>query len=250
MTAPSPDREKVISRITKLLRLASVDSHTTEAEMMVAMTRAKELMARHHISMVEVDGRVSAADAAAIRIRVEQHTAYTRKMRSFAVYDYPVAWAVAHLTGTEPLLTRRTVGGAHYCSMAFLGEETDAHLASELYPILLGGVRNATRQACGSGWGSAHTSYALGFGSRLQQRAEAMATTLSPDEAQCVAMVLSSKREAINQYLRDHGVTRDARQSRTTIDPFRYSQGYRDGGDFNLSRGRRGLKNSRDKGQE
>jgi hypothetical protein len=171
-----------------------------------------------------------------INFTIVDQVAYTRKLSNFAPYDHCVAMCVERLTNTRAVIWKSHRGGAVYCSMKFVGEQTDAQLASELHLIILDGVRKAARQQYGSGWSNAHTSYAIGFGQRLADRAKDMQDVpLTPAEQTTMALVIRGKDEAINQWLADTGVREGKRRRGGAIDPWAYNMGYQDGARYNLT---------------
>tara|TARA_R110002020_G_scaffold2230_3_gene10387 strand:+ start:4060 stop:4752 length:693 start_codon:yes stop_codon:yes gene_type:complete len=221
-------KAKLINKIVKLFRLGDANrSHTTEGELLAAMTKARELMAKHNISMVEVEGRLDESKVNELRIKVSEHKAYTRKGK-FARYDHPIMNAVATLTDTRVYMK----SSGEYQSCMFVGDETDAHIAGELYGIMLSSLRKFTRQACGKGWSRYHTDYALGFGVRVSDRAKTEALK-SKESSQSVALVVTKKNEALTKYMDTLGLvqakTRDRRMSQE------YNRGYQDGSKMNLS---------------
>lgn len=227
------DRGKVLERIIKLLRLGSADANTTEHEMMAAITSAKRLMAQYNIHLADVEA-ASGHAAADVQFAIHRRVAYTRKMHTLAAYDYNVALAVEALTQTRALITRVHRGGAVYVSMQFVGTETDAYLASELFMVLLTEVRRAARQTMGTGWSSRHTSYALGFSARLIDRARAQVEDLTPREAATYALVVQSKTDRIEQWMEQEN-TKTEKRRRVTVSHEDYAHGYRDGAHLSLT---------------
>ena len=221
------EREKLVSKVVKLFRLGDASrSHTTEGELLAAITKARELMALHNISMVEVEGSLDEAKVNELRIKVKEHSAYTRKGK-FARYDHPIMTAVSVLTDTRVYL--RNNGG--YQSCMFVGEETDAHIAGELYPVLLPSLRKFTRVECGSGWSKYHTDYAMGFGNRVIERAR---ESLKKEKSnKSMALVVTKKNEALSQYMK--GLNLAATRKRSRQYSQEYYKGYRDGSKMNLS---------------
>ena len=221
------EREKLISKVVKLFRLGDVSrSNTTEGELLAAITKARELMALHNISMVEVEGSLDETKVNELRIKVKEHSAYTRK-GTFARYDHPIMNAVAVLTDTKVYLKNNN---GHQSCM-FVGSEIDAHVAGELYTVLLPALRKFTRQECGSGWSRLHTDYALGFGRRVHERAEELVN--KEKDNQSMALVLTKKNEALTQYMNKLSLRPNRHRNRQTSDEF--YRGYRDGTKMNLS---------------
>lgn len=230
-------KDKLIAKILKLFNLGANSSGTTEAEMMAAITQAKVLMARHDISESEVklagEAR-NAAIGASVNYDISSYTAYTRKMKSFARYDEIVAICVGALTSTKPILYRQTTLSGAYVSMKFIGTEMDTAVAAKLFMVFLESVRARSRQQYGKDrWGKEHTSYAIGFASRMANRAEQMAADLTPKEQQSTALTIRSKQDAIAQWL---GETKPDKRRKTKQHDEAFFRGYIDGEHFNLGR--------------
>ena len=221
------EREKLINKVVKLFRLGDASrSHTTEGELLAAITKARELMALHNISMVEVEGSLDETKVNELRIKVGEHSAYTRKGK-FARYDHPIMHAVCILTDTKVYL--RNTDGHQSCM--FVGDEIDAHIAGELYLVLLPSLRKFTRIECGSGWSKYHTDYALGFGKRVVERAQA--SVKKEESNQSMALVVTKKKEALSRYMDSLNLSTTQHRHRDMSDS--YYRGYRDGTKMNLS---------------
>jgi hypothetical protein len=221
------EREKLLNKVVKLFRLGDASrSHTTEGELLAAITKARELMALHNISMVEVEGSLDETKVNELRIKVKEHSAYTRKGK-FASYDHPIMTAVSVLTDTRVYLKSNN----GYQSCMFVGEETDAHIAGELYTVLLPSLRKFTRSECGSGWSKYHTDYAIGFGRRVVERAQE--SVKKEESNKSMALVITKKNEALSQYMNKLQLTSTRRRPRKFSDE--YNRGYKDGTKMNLS---------------
>ena len=220
-------REKLVDKVVKLFRLGDASrSHTTEGELLAAITKARELMALHNISMVEVEGSLDETKVNELRIKVKEHSAYTRKGK-FASYDHPIMTAVSVLTDTRVYL--KTNNG--YQSCMFVGEEIDAHIAGELYTVLLPSLRKFTRSECGSGWSKYHTDYALGFGRRVIERAQE--SVKKEESNKSMALVITKKNEALSQYMNKLQLSTIRKRPRNYSNE--YHKGYSDGTKMNLS---------------
>lgn len=232
-------REKILDRIVKLFRLGAADANTTEAEMLLAISRAKDMMARHHLSMAEVEEKLGTPEHVnQLREKVREYTAYTRKIADFAYYDYNVAACVMSLTGTRAIVQTGKNSWQGLSKMEFVGIEEDAHIAAEIFIIFLEAVRRAARQTYGSGWSVRHTSYAIGFSSRMARRAQDMGNQLNKQEATTYALVLADKQGAINEYMLAKRIKPSTRKPKIG-DSESYSRGWHDGANINL-----GVKNT------
>lgn len=229
-------RQKQIDRIVKLFRLGDADRNDNEAELLLAITKARQLMVQNNISMAEIETARGGNVADAIRASIRQHCAYTRKGKNLAEYDKYTAWAVGHLTETKPLIVRRETWTGPTTSIEFVGQESDTLLASELFIIWLKDVRRLARRLYGSGnvWNIRHTSYAIGLSSRMSLRAQEMVVDLTPGQTETQALVVRSKETAIQQHMTDAGVTEEKPKT-LKLHHEAFVKGQRDGEGFNLN---------------
>lgn len=237
------DKNKIIDRIVKLFRLGGqggIASNGTEAEMMAAVTKARQLMTEHNISMADIHGVTDKASADRVEYEINNTTAYTRKIRDLARYDQLIGVAVAKMFDVRVLY----YSGRHnhgYSSVRFLGEVTDAAIAVEVFHLMLTHVRKETRRIYGGGntWSIQHTSYAEGYAHRLAIRAEEAAKANQPES---VALVLYSKTSAIQRYYQENVTTADTSKDRAgkkkDRDLLAYNRGYRDGAAYNMNFGK------------
>jgi len=237
---PTPhSKDKLIGKILKLFSLGAKGSGTNEAEMMSAITQAKVMMARHDISEAEIRDAADRANEKAdtkVEYDIGSYTAYTRKMKSLARYDEVVAVCVGHLTSTNPILTRYSTARGPYVSMKFVGTEMDVAVAAKLFMIFLQSVRARAREQFGSDkWSRAHTSYAIGFATRMNDRAMRMAEELTPQEQTSTALIVQSKTSAIARWMADQEVSQGTRR-KSKLDTGAFTLGYIHGEKFNLGK--------------
>lgn len=229
--------QKIIDRIVKLFRLGDKSANTTEAEMMLAVTKARELMAQHNLTMADIAEKKGQSIADSIRDRIRQHPAYTRKGTRLADYDWQVAYAVGILTDTRVIQTwTQDWLGGKFVSAVFVGVEEDTALAGELFILWLKQVRAMARRVYGSGntWGKRHTSYAVGVGYRLQERARRMVQTLSAGEQETMALVVQTKQSSIERWIANNLNMVDKKQRASRLDDDALLRGYQDGAQFNM----------------
>src|SRR4051812_42543559 len=67
----SPEMEKVIARIQKMLARSKTDRGASEAEAETAMKLAQELMAKYNLDMAVIEAASAAKDAPVERVRDE-----------------------------------------------------------------------------------------------------------------------------------------------------------------------------------
>ena len=140
--------------------------------------------------------------------------------------------AVSILTDTEVYM--KNSGG--YQSCMFVGEKTDAHIAGELYSVLLPSLRRFTRNVCGKGWSRDHTDYALGFGARVVERARKH-VELNKQQEKSMALVVTKKKEALSSFMETLNLMPSKRKRISAND--QYILGYRDGSKMDLGHSHR-----------
>jgi len=235
-------RRLLIDRIVKLFALGDTSRNNSEEETLLAITKARRLMTEHNISVADVARATPSMTERQIHVLIVEHMAYTLKGNFFASYDDITACAVDLICHTQNVIYKsrqfhdRTL--TNTISRAFVGEEADVAVASELFMILLSLVRKRARDVCGRGgrgWSNAHTSYADGFSMRLYHRAKEQVTGLTPEQEKSVALVLASKQLALKDYMNRFKEGKQRRQNHR--DPVAWSRGYRDGADVSLQKG-------------
>ena len=232
------DKARVIDRIIKLFNLGDEHRNNNEAEVMAAVTRAKQLMAEHNIAMAEVAQATDATKAEQIRVAVEEHDAYTIKGGRFATYDNYIAFAVDEICGTKNFLRRTRDYSGQYISRRFVGDAMDAAVAAKLFMILLTDMRKAARRRFGSGWSLTHTSYCDGYSSRVWERSR-QELQLTAAQTTSVALVLRRKEEAIDHYFAEIGVRPGRRSRGHRRDGYAMAVGRADGNTVDLGAKRR-----------
>lgn len=226
------DKNKIIERIVKLFRLGHASSNTTEAEMMLAATKARQLMVEHSIAMADIEGITDKVTAERVVHNIKMHTAYTRKISDLADYDQFVAQAVDRLFDVRHLYwSGRNNHGVSV--MRFVGTEIDAEIAAEVFHIILTHVRKMARRTYGSDkWTKEHTSYAVGFANRLIVKAEELKKA---EQSNTLALVLYSKSQAVSRWLDQNIVWEKAETRRAKhYDNEALSRGYIDGNAYNI----------------
>lgn len=231
------DKNKILDRIVKLFKLGGEfgGTNTHEAEMMSAVTKARQLMTEHNISMADLHGITDKESAARIEYNIRSNTAYTRKIRDLADYDKVVAMAIEYLFGVKALY----YSGRHNwgtSSIRFIGEEVDTAIAVQVFHIILTAVRRHTRARYGGGntWGISHTSYALGYAERIRTRAREASMEKGSETA---ALVVWSKNTAINKWIADNteSAKEDRKQRDKKFDRAAFSRGYENGQHYDIN---------------
>jgi len=235
----TPEKQKVIDRILKLFRLGSQDANQNENELLLAVTKARQMMAEHQISMADIELAKGKDKASRIEVIITEHTAYTRSGGTLAKYDHAVAAAVGIMTDTQSVLSKtRWTNGKTTISMNFIGDDGDAQLAVALFPIWLSTVRAMAYRIYGSGknaWSAQHTAYAVGVGTRMYERAREATKHLSPDQQQTWGLVVASKTEALARYKQEKGITRAKPRKEKSLDSEAFLKGLLDGERVDMS---------------
>jgi hypothetical protein len=227
------DRTKLIDKIVKILRLGDASSGTTEGEMLLAVQRARELMATHSIELAEVEAAKGEDLRTVLEERMTRGAAYTRRGSTLAIYDNILAVTVGALTDTEAFVARQSVPEAgrwtRLVSIAFFGTEEDVAVATTVFVPWLEQLRRRAREQMGTGWSSRHTNYAVGFATRLRERAQTV-VELTPELQTKWGLVVAAKSQARERFRSELKKAR----VRTIEGGPAYQAGYRDGDDFSL----------------
>jgi len=237
-------RKKQVERVLKLFKLGDASRNANEAEVMLAITKARELMAQYDLTQADLEAYGS-EKAKQVAFTITQSVAYTRKGRSFAKYDDYMAWAVNEICGVRHYVQTRFHAGSWVISRVFYGAEGDVAVANELFVVLLDTLRRHARQTYGSGWSGQHTSYGLGFANRVYQRAKQWNPATALPEAQSTALMRISQ-EKSTQIERWANTTLQLKKNKArklrlaSYDA--YAQGYEDGANVDLGNPRRRVK--------
>lgn len=238
--------DRLLKKIVGLFKLGASGSNSNEAEMMSAITKARELMARHAISEGQVQAAMDASTASrqGPRIVVNIYTAYTRKISNLARYDEIIAAAVGYLTQTQPLIYRNRDSQRNtYTTLKFVGEQTDIQIASALFIIFLQTTRREASAAMGRGknmWGKKHTSYAMGFAARVCERARAKVAVFTAQETTALVRIEQDKFSAITLWMAEQTGMKESKRREPALDGAAFAKGYIAGEKLDL--GTKGLK--------
>lgn len=232
-----PADKRHITRVVNFFRLGA--NNPNEEEALLAITRAREMMIRYAITEAEIQAKMKADEQTTGKkaFDIATYQAYMRKMRNLAKYDEHVGICVGHLTDTRCLIEHRHTLSGTYTLLKFLGDIADVAVASELFMILLKSVRERANLVYGHGkntWTKSHTSYALGFSSRMIERARDL-TGLTAKERAAWGLVVASKQTAIDRWIIENNIGMNER--RTTIgDNLAFTRGYVDGASISLDK--------------
>lgn len=240
------DRDKIMDRLKKLFALADPSRGATENEVFVALKRAKELMARHNLSMAQVTKEIK-EDKTAPKISIIEGEAHTRKGNiSLKKYEQWLAHVIDELCDTKHLYytVRAVAQRFQKCRLVFVGEQTDCAVAAQMWNIFRTTIHKHARAYCGKGFTPSHRSYCEGFVARLYKRSRELKPKdlgLTKEEGKSVALVVVNKRDALQQWW-DSQQFKSKRKSNAQsgkMDYDAYDKGYEDGGRMDLGRDNR-----------
>jgi hypothetical protein len=242
----NPDgKKKLVERILKLFQLGDSSKNQSEAEVFAAIAKARELMAQHDLTDADILA-AGTEKAKKVLFTMTQDAVYTRKGRTFAVYDNSVAAAVNEICGTKSYTqSRHSDRNGWTVSRIFYGTEADVAVANALFHALLDTVRRSARETFGTGWSPEHQSYAIGFADRLYHRAVKWRPelALTAHQSTALAVIEKDKNDQIEKWAEKHLPalkTRKPRKRKVQADA--YEQGYEDGGTVDLGDPRRRVK--------
>lgn len=220
--------DDIIVKIIKLLELGKEGRGATQEEALLALEKAKALMARYQISMAQVDGALLGTGTKRREVKLKDVFSWRRR-GSMPQFDQWLASAVATITSTRAYIHR----DRPYVDLYFLGDEPDCAIAVALFGILTEMRRELMRVCCGSGWSPEHRSFSDGFATAVLHRAKAETKELRKEEAQTLALIVRDKNAIIEQEMRSRRMKHS--RSRSTRQYDSYSDGYRAGSTVNLS---------------
>lgn len=205
----------IIERIRKLLALAN-DRGATEAEAVVAMSKAHDLLAEHNLTMASVGGRKVAEES----VLIDQ----SELTRTYDPWVRFIWNACADLYFARYFWTRVRLGSQHYgLQHTVVGSKDNVEATKLMASWLVSTVRRLGRQHS-KRWSKQH-AFQLGCSIRLQERIKAkkvaaqQSSSLLPvlydswktkiDEAVKVGIKLSGRKPK-NQRYRGHATSFDA----------------------------------------
>lgn len=207
------DRDKIISRVKKLLSFTAANA--TEAEVENAMTLARRLIEEYDLEDED--------------LRPDAHHDPT-------VYEYELKTPCHNSRHLIDVLATMCDCQAFYhrerrC-MVLVGLDRDCTVVRELYHILLPAIRALASIRVGPGWGVQHTSYFVGVNARLRERVNELKQAAA---GRTTAIVLR-KDTLVKAYLDSKYVlTSSSGPKRGLMDEYT-RRGYADGGSLPLDR--------------
>lgn len=239
-------KQNLVSKIKKLFDLADPTRGGTEAEVELAMQRARSLMAKYNLTMSEIQFQ-SKDDLTEQTITIEEHLAHHQRGNvSLRKWEMWLGSVVDVVCTTTHFYRTQNWGREKHCRLFFVGDGTDAQVAGALWSIFRSSILKQARRYLGKGYSPAHRNYSEGFVLRMYERVQETNTVseqadlemgLTKDDKEVVALMVVSKKSAIEQWREQQGFRKRRRSSSFgSYDSDAYQKGYEDGGKINLSK--------------
>jgi hypothetical protein len=230
------DKQKIVEKLRKLFTLADPSRGGTEAEVMLAMQRAQEIMAKYNLSTADIKGKEGSDDSHEERVSFGEDICKS-KASGFTTWEKWLASTVDVICVTSHFYRFGT-------SLIFIGTATDCAVAKALWNLFQKSILKQARSHLGGGYNASHRNYAEGFVMKLWERVNRKQSAsdlhLTQEEAKIVALVVVGKKEALTQHIQSHYRFKKSKKrvANGSYESAAYSQGYTDGGKMNLSRDR------------
>ena len=212
------ERVKIIARIKACLELSKDGHYPEEAD--AAMRAAKRLMAKHNLSIPEVE-LFNSVDNASEGLKVDETTMRHR-------WDYNIVLAVSTLCYVKPTRVATRKKGKWKANVTFIGYKQDACIAKEIYLIL-----RASVVLMGITYSRKHkkrSSYLLGLTECLKERAKKEAALTKEEKTKYGALVVV-KEKNITTWIKKNTSIKGAHKPRlgADVDARAYFDGEIDG---------------------
>lgn len=236
-----PEKLKIAERVMKLFSLGDATKNQSEAEVQLAITKARELMMEHDLSLADIESLGTSKAKKVVHI-ITQTPVYTLRQR-FALYDDYIAAAVETITDTENYIRNFWQHSQRYWQRVFVGTETDVAVAKELFMVLLDGMRRRARDKYGKGWSKKHIDYCLGYSYALVIKArQAYRDTLPAGDQKSVALaIIADKKAARETYTKKLNLT-PGKKRRMRVHADAWAAGEQDGNLVDITAPERGIK--------
>lgn len=242
------EKNSVIEKIKKLLAVTEKESNATEGEIKNAMMMAKKLMAKHSLSMTDID------------LQSEEQVFNSRIglcKGKMSEWEQSLLYVINLLCDVESVITKRKKWDYHQSKYVrsvdgyFIGYKTDVAIAEALFHSLVKTIRIMRRkymkenkmeimvktEVMGVSKGKIKLSYMYGVISRLERRAFELKGEnlgLSKTEQEKYGALVVVKNAAIKKYMEENLNIRESRQREKQIDGDAYKKGYDAAGEIDL----------------
>ena len=201
--------DKVLARIKKMMALAG-DKAATEGERDNALRMSYKLLAKHNLSMEDVNSHNT--------VKVE---ARKSNQSSFVVYPWArdIAKQVGELFFCNYYFVRAETG--KQASHAFIGKTGNSTTAAYMANFIVRSVLSQATRMYGSSITPEARSFAVGVGSKLRERIRELKAAVSAEETAGTVLVLENLHETEKQanglWLATQGVTLRTVKSNTKV---------------------------------
>jgi len=194
------EKDKVLERVRKMLRLAAEDSGATEGERDNALRAAHATLAKYNLQM---------SDAAESSVTDEQRTGDPLFSRSTHPWERRVAQSIGKLFFCHYFYILRKGGG---CEHYFVGKGSNVYTAQELYKYVATSInkeaQRKAREMTGNSSGTYWRSFCKGAADRIYFRCEDIRKEPQQDvkgtgTSLVLASLYESEREANLKFIND-----------------------------------------------
>ena len=197
--------EKLISKVAKLLELASNNPNPSESEL--ALRKAHSIMEQNNLSIAQVQESENGNAKIKFEITMETSHGYSGKLKDVRQYFQWLSTVVADVTETKPVFSQRVVPikyrgvttNRFKTFTCFVGEITDAAVAAAMYQSFVQQIHKACKTYIGPGYGKKQRSFCEGY---VQGMMMAL-LILKSERCTETALVRTQKRDAIDEEMAD-----------------------------------------------
>jgi len=214
------DKEKIIDRIKRCLKLGNAEKNNQQGEVEAAISMAKKLMDQYNVSLSEVDLEEERKQGA---MQEEVHSRVFLER-----WEMSLGKVLKELFQVDYYINN----GYYKKSMMFIGLPQDVKITKEFYIILRQVIMEMARK---TGYGGvARKCYTIGIVQTLLERAEEMTLHKQADLEKCRAVVVV-KNQIIKKFIDENLDLKPMKTRSQNWDPIAHAHGMIDGKKINLN---------------
>jgi hypothetical protein len=205
------DRDQIVDRIQKLLRLADQSKNPT-AEAVLALAKAQQMMDEHNISSAEV---AETQENGSLKLDLDMYygEAHGYTAENVRQYLQLIGQSCEKLTTTRVLCNRRAedvkyggrISRRTRSYVMFLGHRPDVEVACELFRYLMKSCHTEAKHLYGNGYSNRHRAFGEGFALAVWKRVNQIHAQRNPSpESDTLALVVRSKTDTITKWMADN----------------------------------------------
>lgn len=208
------NKDKIVARIKACLELSKDGTHQAESD--TAMRMAKKLMAKHDLSMSDID-LFDSPDNTIEELMIDETTIKDR-------WDWTLVCTVMTLCNVRAIRTKDRKDRRWFANVSFVGYKQDVLLAKEIYVML-----RVTAISMAAGYSAKHKkrhSYLLGLTDNIHERAQEEIPLPPEQKIKYGALVIAKEKNIsiwINKSSHIKGSHRTTKNN--DIDPWAYAAG-------------------------